>query len=399
MSAPDVATSAAELDEMWRRQQVWWHSLFAALLLLVGVLLVLDDPSGRLTLDIALLAALGVDYAVLGRRALAGCGQGWSWSYLVIAWLLVVALVGGPNGGYAWVLSFGLFPHTWAMLRNRSALAMTIIAVGAITVVELAQSDSGESTTGVLIGAGISLALASLLGVFIDRITSEASSRAQVIDELRRTRADLAAAERAGGVYAERERISREIHDTLAQGFTSVLALARATSSALDRDDIGAVRSRLKLIEETATDNLSEARLIVAELSPGHLRSRTLPEALERLVEAVARETGLAGTFEVEGTPEVLGTNVDVVLLRTAQEALSNVRRHADAGSYAVRLAFGERSTVLTVSDDGCGFASEGRATGYGLDGAAARAAAVDAHFEVVSAPGEGTAVRIEVPR
>ena len=399
MSTPDVGTSAAGLDEMWRRQQVWWHSLFGALLLVVTVLLVLDDPADRLPVDLALLAALGTDYALLGRRALAGSGPGWSWSYLVIAWSIVVALVSGPSGGYAWVLSFGLFPHTWAMLRRRSALAVTLLAVGAITLVQLAQSDSGDTTAGILVGAAISLSLAALLGVFIDRIMSEASSRAEVIDELRRTQADLAAAEREGGVYAERERISREIHDTLAQGFTSVLALARATSSALDRGDHEAVRSRLKLIEETATDNLSEARLIVAELSPGHLQSRTLPQALERLVEAVARETGMDGTFAVEGTPEVIGTNVDIVLLRTAQEALSNVRRHAGARSYAVRLAFGEGSTVLTVCDDGRGFEEGDRPSGYGLDGAAARAGDVDAGFEVVSAVGEGTTVRVEVPR
>lgn len=399
MSTPDVGTSAAELDEMWRRQQVWWHGLFATLLLVVAVLLVLDDPAGRLPLDLALLAALGIDYAVLGRRALAQCGPAWSWSYLLIAWSLVVALVSGPSGGYALVLSFGLFPHTWAMLRRRSALAVTVLAVGSITVAQLAQVDSRDSTTGVLLGAAISLSLAALLGVFIDRIMSEANSRAEVIDELRRTQAELAAAERAGGIYAERDRISREIHDTLAQGFTSVLTLARATSSALDRSDLEAVRSRLKLIEETATDNLSEARLIVAELSPGHLQSRTLPQALDRLVEAVSRETGLAGTFAVEGTPEVLGTNVDIVLLRTTQEALSNVRRHAGARSYAVRLTFAESSVVLTVSDDGRGFEAGDRPRGYGLDGAASRAGDVDAVLEVVSAPGEGTTVRIEVPR
>ena len=99
------------------------------------------------------------------------------------------------------------------------------------------------------------------------------------------------------------------------------------------------MRERLALIEQTAADNLSEARLIVAEMTPGHLQSRTLSEALQRLVDAVSAESGMAGTLRVEGEPVVLPANSEVVLLRTAQEGLSNVRRHSGATTFEVSLS------------------------------------------------------------
>jgi signal transduction histidine kinase len=201
-------------------------------------------------------------------------------------------------------------------------------------------------------------------------------------------------------VAAERERISREIHDTLAQGFTSVVTLTRATQSALDRGNLELVRERLRVIEQTASENLAEARLIVAEMTPGHLQSRTLVEALQRLVDAVSDGSGMTGRLVVEGEPVVLPANSEVVLLRSAQEGLANVRRHSRAGSFEVRLRYaGDAPVSLEVTDDGVGFDGAAERQGYGLDGATARAAEVGGRFEVDSAPGHGARVRVEVPR
>ncbi len=396
-AVPAVArTSSAELDEMWRRQQVWWHSLFAALLLVVATLVVLDQ--GIASPALALLAALAGLYAVVGTRALAQCGPWWSLGYLLPAWALALGVM-ALTGGAGWLLAFALFPQVWAMLSRPFAVTMTVLGVSGTALVQAVTTNDAD-LGGVLVGAGISIAMSVVLGLFIDRLVREANSRAGVIDELRRTQAALAAAERAQGVSAERARLSREIHDTLAQGFTSVVTLARATSAAAERGDLDLVRERLGLIEATAADNLSEARLIVAELTPGHLQSRTLAEALDRLVEAVGRESGVAAELTVTGDPQALGANVEVVLLRAAQEALANVRRHAGARDCDVRLAYDRPDrVVLTVTDDGCGFDPDRRAVGYGLDGTAARAADVGGDAEVSSAPGAGTTVRVTVPR
>ncbi len=244
------------------------------------------------------------------------------------------------------------------------------------------------------------MGLSLSLGLFINRIVGEAESRAETIDELRATQARLAAAERDRGVHEERERMSREIHDTLAQGFTSVVALARAAESALARGDVPTARDRLRLVERTASDNLDEARLIVAELTPGHLQSRTLAEALERLGAAVSSENGLRAAVRVAGEPVPLGGSGEVVILRTAQEALANVRRHASAHRVDVTLAYDDPArVVLTVTDDGRGFDADDARAGFGLDGVEARAAEVGGAVRVTSRPGGGTTLRLEVPR
>ncbi|SDP49063.1 Signal transduction histidine kinase [Pedococcus dokdonensis] len=397
---PEPGTSAHALDEMWRGQLRWWHWFFAVLLATTVVVLVAEHKE-HLGWQLACVVAIGIAYAVWGRRGLGERQERAGVIYLAAAWVLMLALMALDGTGTAWILTFGLFPQTWATLPRNKAATTVVLAVLGIALVRIWQGPrTGAELVGIAISTAIMLALSLTLGLFIDRIVSEADSRARTIDELKRAQEELAAAERAQGVAGERERISREIHDTLAQGFTSVVTLARATELALDRGDLAAVRERLRLIEQTAADNLSEARLIVAEMTPGHLQSRTLSEALQRLVDAVSAESGMAGRLRVDGEPVVLPANSEVVLLRTAQEGLSNVRRHSGATTFEVALSYAPDGPVsLAVSDNGVGFAPGAEARGYGLDGATARAAEVGGRFDVDSAPGEGSRLRVEVPR
>lgn len=397
---PAAGASSEALDQMWTRQQRWWHVLFAVLVV-TTLVVVTAEHKAHLEVQLACVVAVGAAYAVWGVRGLYGQSLRHATTYLVLAWGLMVVLMALDGTGTTWILTFGLFPQTWAMLpRNRAALTV-VVAVLLIGGVRLWQGPrTGEDALGIAISTVIMLALSLTLGLFIDRIVGEADSRARTIDELHRTRSQLASAERAQGVAIERERISREIHDTLAQGFTSVVTLARATESALDRGDLDVVRARLRLIEQTAADNLSEARLIVAEMTPGHLQSRTLSEALQRLVDAVSLESGMSGRLQVDGEPVVLSANAEVVLLRTAQEGLANVRRHANARTFEVHLSYAADGPVaMTVTDDGVGFEVYTSGRGYGLDGATARAAEVGGRFEVDSTPGRGSRITVEVPR
>ena len=397
---PEQGASSDALDEMWRGQLRWWHGLFAVLVVTTIVVMVVEDKQ-FLGWRLGCVVAIGAAYAVWGRRGMGERDVRAGLTYMAVAWGLMIVLMALDGTGTAWILSFGLFPQTWAILpRNRAAVTVVLAVVG-IGLARLWQGPrTGDDFVGIAISTVIMLVLSLTLGLFIDRIISEADTRARTIDELKRTQDELAAAERAQGVAGERERISREIHDTLAQGFTSVVTLARATELALDRGDLAAVRERLQLIEQTAADNLSEARLIVAEMTPGHLQSRTLSEALQRLVDAVSAESGMTGTLRVEGEPVVLPANSEVVLLRTAQEGLSNVRRHSGATTFEVSLSYAPDGPVaLAVSDNGIGFEPGAQARGYGLDGATARASEVGGHFDVVSSPGEGSRLRVEVPR
>jgi signal transduction histidine kinase len=200
-------------------------------------------------------------------------------------------------------------------------------------------------------------------------------------------------------VLAERERVAQEIHDTLAQGFTSVVMLAQAASADLARGAPDAARERLVLVESTARDNLAEARALVAATSPAPLQGSTLGEALKRLAARFGEETGARVELTDTHAPG-LSSAEEVVLLRSAQEALTNVRRHAGARTVRVALRQDRDGTVLEVSDDGRGLSGEaGASEGYGLRGMRERAAAEGGTLEVGPGPdGSGTRVAVRLP-
>lgn len=397
---PEQGVSTAEFRAMWRRQEPFWHGAFAIVWASAVVVTVLDErgPHG-LWPSVLLLVAMAVAYATLGVRGIRQ-QQRAGVAYQVVAWSLLLLIQLVDPGTESWMLYFILYPQMWAMLEVRWAAVGTLLSLAVFGGVRFWQSGFDSDALGdILISSVISLGISTALGIFINRIVDEAKSRAETIDELQATQARLAAVERDRGVQDERERISREIHDTLAQGFTSVVTLTRAADAALARGDVATARERLSLVERTAVDNLAEARLIVAELTPGHLQSRTLVEAMQRLGDAVSSETGMRAEVTVDGEPAPLGGVAEVVLLRTAQEALSNVRRHASAGHVAVSLAYEPERVVLTVCDDGRGFDTGADRRGFGLDGVRARAAQVGGEVDLTSVPGSGTTLRLEVPR
>ncbi|WP_299446295.1 sensor histidine kinase [uncultured Phycicoccus sp.] len=396
----EPGSSSRELDAMWRHQEPFWHGVFAVVWAAAVVVTLVEPPGtfGRWP-SVALLGVIALAYVVWGARGLRHEPRA-GLVYHLLAWSALLGVQWVDPDTESWMLFFAMYPQLWAMLRVRSAVIGTLVTLTAFGGLRFVQSDfSSEAIGPIAVSSLISLAVSLALGLFISRIASEADTRARTIDELRSTQAALAAVERDRGVQVERERMSREIHDTLAQGFTSVVALSRAAESALARGDTDTARERLSLIERTAVDNLAEARLIVAELTPGHLQSRTLVEAMQRLGAAVSSEAGLHAEVSVQGEPAPLGGVAEVVLLRTAQEALSNVRRHAAAAQVALDLAYEPDRVVLTVTDDGRGFDPAADGSGFGLDGVRARAAEVGGGVGVVSAPGAGTTLRLEVPR
>jgi signal transduction histidine kinase len=245
------------------------------------------------------------------------------------------------------------------------------------------------------------IGFAIAMAAWIDGIIQQSGQRADLIGELEATRAELAEVNHRAGTEAERERVRQEIHDTLAQGFTSIVMLAQASESALDRGATARARDHLRSIEATARENLAEARNLVEGTGPAPLTGSSLPDALRRLTERLGTEAEIEASADIHDRVALRSPAVEVAVLRCAQEALSNVRRHAEATHVALTFRSDEDGIVLEVADDGTGFDVE--RTGddprhVGLRGMRARLEEVGGDVLVDSAPGRGTTVTVTLP-
>ena len=228
-------------------------------------------------------------------------------------------------------------------------------------------------------------------------------------------------AKRAGeerGVLLERQRLAREIHDALAQSFASIsfgLSAARALRPANDPAEALGESSRSRHLEQaevTAREGLAEARRLVWALRPESLERSSLSEALARLAEDWSEQTRVDAGAATDGEPRALLPEAEVALLRSAQEALSNVKKHASAARVMVTLTYLDDVVVLDVRDDGAGFDPAGRATkeeasapldprdggGFGFVSMRERAEGLGGSLRVESSPGEGTVLTVELP-
>jgi signal transduction histidine kinase len=295
-----------------------------------------------------------------------------------------------------------LYPQIFRHLRLTLAIPTAIALSGAVVWREVLESGRALwENPGAIVGGLVSVVFGSLFAIWITRIIEQSYERRQLIEQLEATRSELAAAEREGGRLAERQRLARDIHDTLAQGYVSIVLQLQAAEAELP-DDAAEARAHLELARRTASDNLAEARRLVWDLRPAALSTAPLGEALGRLAGRVAEETGMEATAAVTGTPRPLSPDAEVTLLRVTQEALANVRRHANAGRVAVTLSYMDGEATLDVRDDGAGFVpsgdGHGRNGGLGLRGMRERVEALGGRLAVETAPGRGTTVAVTVP-
>ena len=217
-------------------------------------------------------------------------------------------------------------------------------------------------------------AIAAVATAVFVHLQRQAARQRVLIDDLVRTRRDLAATERRAGILAERQRLSTEIHDTLAQGLSSQQMLLQAAERVWSTDPDTA-RGHIRDAAEITSRSLAEARRFVHDLAPADLAERTLAEALSALAD---RESGpgLTVDFRLDGTPGPLPERVEAALLRIAQGALANVREHAAATRAALTLTCLDDQVSLDIADNGRGFdPTDGPAGPRSGPGARARAA------------------------
>ncbi len=212
--------------------------------------------------------------------------------------------------------------------------------------------------------------------------------------------AQLLTQAREAGVLEERHRMAREIHDTIAQGLTGIITQLEAARHSDDRPD---ERERhVDNAERLARDSLAEARRSVEALIPAALESGTLSDALAQVAREWSEINDIPVDVTVTGDTIALQPEIEVALLRTAQEALANVAKHAGATRAALTLSFMGDVVTLDVRDDGVGFVVPERAaperSGFGLVGMRSRVARVAGSLVIESEPGAGTAVSARVP-
>jgi signal transduction histidine kinase len=255
----------------------------------------------------------------------------------------------------------------------------------------------------VLIGLVV-VGWSALLALWMRSVIRESTQRKHLIEQLQATQDSLAAAERQAGILQERQRLAHEIHDTLAQGFTSIVMQLEAAEGALP-DEASPVRSHIQQARDTARTSLTEARRVVQALRPAPLDDASLVVALRRVVERWMQESGIETDFTVTGEPQALYLELEVTLMRSMQEALANVRKHARAQQVNVTLSYMVDQVALDIQDDGCGFDPENPpqspdrvGVGYGLQAMNERVARLGGDVTVESATELGTTVAIQIP-
>lgn len=290
------------------------------------------------------------------------------------------------------------------LLDRAAALLGVLVVVASAAIVGGVQS--GWSPAGFW-----QLSLTALLAVLIslgyEALIRESQAREELLAELLATQQQLGASERMVGALDERARIARDIHDTIAQGLSSIQMLLYAAEHSADEQ---LAQEYVQSARQTAIDNLGEARRVIHELAPAAVEERGLADALRRLAESELGRHGIRA--EVHDTVDPASASVDApnmteqtALYRVAQGALANVRQHSGATQASIELTVGANETRLTVADNGDGFdAGDGaRRPGgndsFGLTAIHERIEQLGGSVEIVSSPGTGARLTVTLPR
>ena len=368
------------------------HLLFTALTVLVIVRAVVaptPDSIAVIVLALALLGTYGLGALVRpsGRAAMLVWLGALSVEWLVLLWLI-------PEAAYLVFPLFFVYLHLLG--RWWGSAAIVVATLCAICALGIHGGWSVGGVVGPLVGAGVAL----LIGLGYQALAREAEQRDALMRELLATRGQLAATEHESGVLAERARLAREIHDTLAQGLSSIQILLHAAERA-DPDRAGV--EHIRLARETAAANLADARRFIRELTPPDLDDQGLGGALRRLAVSQWATQGLLVNVRVSDTVD-LPMHLQTALLRIAQGAIANVIQHAHASVATITLAVDGDLLHFTIADDGRGFDPQqssreqgGRSDSFGLQAIRERVDQLGGALTIDSGPGRGTTLAVEL--
>jgi len=238
------------------------------------------------------------------------------------------------------------------------------------------------------------LIISTIMGAFISSIIMQSTDRQRLINELTKSRANLMRAEREAGRLNERQRLARDIHDTLAQHFTSIIMHLAASK----QSNFEAVQTQVQQAEETAREGLDEIRRIVRDMQPEQFEKASLIEAVEELAARWSAENSVQVRMTVTGTPRPLTSSAETALLRISQEAMHNIIKHAQAKNVNITFSFMEDIFAMDIADDGRGFDPSKSSNGFGMKTMRDRAEELSGTLTIESERGGGTAIAVSLP-
>lgn len=325
-------------------------------------------------------------------------------------WLVGLALIWAGSvvisSEFVW-LAFPLWLLVGFILTPAWAVALSVVIL--IVVIAAPILHTGGTTYANVIGPVVGGVFALAISRGYLELVRDGRERRRLIaslvaaqEETAQLQDELVRSQRETGAGLERTRVSRDIHDTVAQSFSSIGMLAR---SAYVAEPTRQAES-LAQIEQLAREGLVDARRIVNAMTPAELEGSALGDALRRMLTRMQEETGIRTDLHIDDSIPALPMAIEVALLRTTQSALANVRAHAGAGRVVVTMADADDAVRLDIVDDGVGFdATRWNTTqplrdegGYGLRAMRARLRELGGDLDVESAPGEGTALSASAP-
>lgn len=398
-------TDKTPQTDVWIKWDWLWKFIFYASIIFSCGLLILDDDlisEKYLPLGLSGLFILwhwgGLKFAYRHRVA-------WEQRPLmrfiiivgdIVFWFVLVTI----SPAYYFVL-FGMFSQIFRHLPIKWAIVATSMLTVAIIYAQIVETGQTFSLTSPVFWLYLFMGLGGIaLGLWISSIINQSSRRRELIEQLEATQAELSEAKRHEGMLEERQRLAREIHDTLAQGFTSIVMHLEAAEQAMP-NDLDTTQKHLNQARTTARHSLDQARRVVEDLRPDLLEQQSLPDAIKRTAVRWQEETNIPLRVTTTGTPLPLHPDIEVTLLRAAQESLNNIRKHAQATAVQLTLSYMEDVVILDVHDNGVGINGATPSVlsgGYGLQAMRERAQQLGGEVDIESEPNEGTTVVMSIP-
>ncbi|MFT8395464.1 sensor histidine kinase [Propionibacterium sp.] len=390
------------MPRRFRPRKQWWDAAMIAII--VAIALTGSGSTGGLV-PLA-LGILVVAWFAMGRWAVepSAVRYRWLWGAGFVIVLTAALMVLCSRQPIAAILLFVACPYAWNWTNRLWAIILANAAVAA----GVGAGDAwyaGWTRSGVVNGAkaaAVYLLFSLAMGAWIRHIENFGRERGRLQAQLDAVNDEVVEMQRRAGAAAERERLAHEIHDTLTQTLTGVVMMAEEAGRQLTADPLHPDAARtIALVEHSARQALAETRAIIAEGQAPGVGPAGLPDRLDRLMHEFAEQTGLSAQFSCRPTRPVLERPDEVILLRAAQEALANIRKHANARCVEMSLEQDAGNTTLTVHDDGRGFPTDvdvATSSGYGLRGIQSRLALADGCFDLNTGTA-GTELRIILPR